>query len=367
MGFTTLVRRGTEYASNNIANGDQKLDVKASPWLIALFAVTLVAVLVAFWAVEYTYGAVVATLATIEDSTPAIYVRIDSDVNPNKGPDSNPESPETAGTPAKPITSSLRGTVRHLRNRAGPWSRFRGFSLFLVYGLGTGILSSMFSGVPANYFLIQFFVDIVVSGVLLAPLQLAWVHAVISEPSPKRWYQRIPSYKSWTKIVPAAVFEQTVVGAAFFLPLALAKGLGGWEVFNSSPDMPPAKAACHAFAVVAGPSLLAFLVAIPARAIFVRVAASMLPEEDEAIVPFDRTFGGKVAPAILGGSGKLGIVDAWKTFDRPAFVRYVKVIFKVFAIEVALIFAFTLVLVGEVYAIGGDAMHKMSGAMTRQG
>ena len=225
----------------------------------------------------------------------------------------------------------------------------------------------MFSTVPTNYFVVQFFVNIIVSGVLLAPLQMAWVHAVISEPSPKRWYQRIPSYKSWTKIVPAAVFEQTVAGAAFFLPLALTQGLGGWEAFNSSPDMPPAKAALHAFAIVAGPSLLAFFATIPARAIFVRVAASMLPEDDEAIVPFDRTFGGKVAPAILGGSGKLGIVDAWKTFDRPAFVRYVKVIFKVFAIETALAFAFILVLFGELYAIGGNAIHKMSGTMTRQG
>lgn len=52
MGFSTFVRRGTEYASNHIANGDQKFNVKAaSPWLIALFAVTLVAVSVAFWAV----------------------------------------------------------------------------------------------------------------------------------------------------------------------------------------------------------------------------------------------------------------------------------------------------------------------------
>src|SRR5699024_10500122 len=114
--------------------------------------------------------------------------------------------------------------------------RFRGFSLFLVSGLASGFLSSIFADVRGNYFLVQFFVQVVVSGVLLAPLQLAWVHAVISEPSPKRWYQRIPSYKTWTKIVPAAVFEHAATGAAFFLPMALAKGLGGWEVFNSAPD-----------------------------------------------------------------------------------------------------------------------------------
>lgn len=309
---------------------------------------------------------VVSTLAAIEDSTPAIYVRIDNDFNdPNKPVDS--AESEAAATPAKPITSSLRGTVRHLRARAGPWSRFRGFSLFLVSGLASGFLSSIFADVRGNYFLVQFFVQVVVSGVLLAPLQLAWVHAVISEPSPKRWYQRIPSYKTWTKIVPAAVFEHAATGAAFFLPMALAKGLGGWEVFNSAPDMPPVKTACHAFAVIAGPSLLGFLISIPARAIFIRVAASMLPEEDEAIVPFDRSFGGKVVPAILGGSGKLSIADAWRTFDRAARLRLVKVIAKVFAIEFALIFAFSFVFVGELVLLGGDAVHKMAGSMASQG
>lgn len=60
MAFSTLVRRGTEYASNHIANNhEQHINIKAaSPWLIALFAVTLVAVLVVFWAVSDEAGAV---------------------------------------------------------------------------------------------------------------------------------------------------------------------------------------------------------------------------------------------------------------------------------------------------------------------
>lgn len=311
---------------------------------------------------------VVSTLAAVEDSTPDIYVRIDSDFDPNKPADSaDPEpEPEAAPVRSKPITSTLRTTTKHLRARAGPWSRFRGFSLFLVYGLASGFLSSMFSSFPANYFLIQFAVQTVV-GVILAPLQLAWVHIVISEPSPKRFYQRIPGHKAWAKIAPVAAFEHAVTGAAFYLPMAIAKGLGGWEAFNSSPDMPPAKTACHALSVVTGPSLLGFLVSIPARAIFVRVAASMLPEEDEAIVPFDRSFGGKVAPAILGGSGKLGILDAWRTFDRAALTRFLKVIAKVFVIEFALIFGFALAFVAELYAIGGDTVHKMTGSIVQQG
>lgn len=306
---------------------------------------------------------VVSTLAAVEDSTPAIYVRIDNDLDPNKP--AGTHEPEAGAAPAKPITSSLRSTVKHLRARAGPWSRFRGFSLFLVYGLADGFLTSVFSNFPANYFLTQFVIQTIV-GVILAPLQLAWVHIVITEPSPKSFYHRIPGRKSWAKIAPVVVFEHAITGAAFFLPMAIVKAAGGWEAFNGSPDMPPVKAGCHAFGVVLGPSILAFLVSVPARAVFVRVAASMLPEEEESIVPFDRSFGGKVVPAILGGSGKLGILDAWRTFDRPALIRYLKVTAKVFMIEFALVFAFTLAFVGELYAIGGDSVHKMAGNMVQE-
>lgn len=300
------------------------------------------------------------TLAAVEDSTPPIYVRIDND-DPNKPVDA-PE-PETGRS--KPVTSSLRSTIAHLRTQAGPWSRFRGFSLFLVYGFATGVLSGLFSGIPMNYFVVQFIVSIAV-GVILSPIQLAWVQQIITEPSPKRFYQRIPSYKTWSRIAPVAAFEHAAVGAAFFLPMAVAQGAGGWETLNSSPDMPPAKAACHAMAVVVGPSILSFVVSMVTRAIFVRVAASMLPEEEEAIVPFDRSFGGKVAPAILGGSGRLSIVDAWKTFDRAARMRYFKVIAKVFVIEAVLVVGFAVAFVGEIYMIGGDAIHKMMEGMVDQ-
>jgi uncharacterized membrane protein (UPF0182 family) len=73
----------------------------------------------------------------------------------------------------------------------------------------------------------------------------------------------------------------------------------------------------------------------------------MLPEEDETIVPFDRSFGGKVSPAITGGSGKIGIVDAWTTFDWAARVRYAKVTGKALAIEVALCVLAFLVIGGQ--------------------
>lgn len=84
----------------------------------------------------------------------------------------------------------------------------------------------------------------------------------------------------------------------------------------------------------------------------------MLPEEDESIVPFDRSFGGKVVPAILGGSGRLSIADAWRTFDRAGRARYFKVIGKVLLMQFGLLVAFTLALLGQVLLIGVDSMQK---------
>lgn len=102
------------------------------------------------------------------------------------------------------------------------------------------------------------------------------------------------------------------------------------------------------------------LVVIPADVTLTRVQASMLPEEDESIVPFDRTFAGKVKPEILGGSGAVGMLDAWRTFDRSARMRLIKLYGKIFAIQIALTFMFVFVVIGELRLIMGDDLAKVA-------
>lgn len=286
----------------------------------------------------------IPTLAAVEDTNPDIYVRIASNADSTK-PDDDEDVEFATAAPPHPITSKLRTSVNHLRARAGFWSRFRGMGMFLAYSGLRGFLSSLVP-VSTKSFIGQFFVQSFLS-VALATWQMAWVHIVISEPSPKRFYQRIPSYKTWIKIAPAAALEDVLTSAAFFLPISLA-GSVGWLDIDPNDDTHPTVVFCRFMGATLIPAILAFLLTIPARVIFVRVAASMLPEEDETIVPFDRSFGGKVSPAITGGSGKIGIMDAWTTFDWAARVRLVKVIGKSFAIQVAFGFLAALVLVGQV-------------------
>lgn len=85
----------------------------------------------------------------------------------------------------------------------------------------------------------------------------------------------------------------------------------------------------------------------------VRVAASMLPEEDETIVEFDRSFQGRTTPEILGGQGKIGIKEAWKSYPRASRIRLLRLMAKVAAISAAVWLGFIMVLVAETHILLG--------------
>jgi hypothetical protein len=291
----------------------------------------------------------------VEDSNPEFYVRVEADPANKQPGDPAGQEMEVETAPLRPITSKLRTTVRHLRARAGRLSRFRGFSMFITCGVAESFLTSLLPFSSES--VVGKFVVKMITAVLLANLQVAWVHIVISEPSPKRFYKRIPSIRNMRKIVPAAAFEHLLTYGAYYATLFVIKQVHGLKEINfindgqeHSPD--GYRAAANILAIAGFASWLA---SIPARVIFIRVAASMLPEEDEAIVPFDRSFGGKVLPDIVGG-GVLSIKDAWKTFDRDGWKRYTMAICKAMALQVAVTILFSIIIVAEV--MGGAIAPK---------
>ncbi|KAJ5083049.1 hypothetical protein N7532_012092 [Penicillium argentinense] len=347
-----LVRRSAEFVAN--FQDKPAMKVEFAPWLICLLVALFLVFGLVLLAIDYTYAGVVATLAAIEDSNPDIYVRIDQH-DANKPYD--PNEPEAAGSPRpKPITSGLRSTTRHLRSRAGFWSRFRGLSIYLAYVLADAFLSLVFP-ISTNSFFGQLFVQFAIS-MLLATWHMAWVHIVISEPSPKRFYQRIPSYRKWIRIAPAVALQSALTYASFLLPMAVAQ-FAGWTDVTEDPNHPEQtinKSLLRFLAISTLPALLALAVSVPANVIFVRVAASMLPEEDETIVPFDRSFGGKVQPEIVGGSGKIGLMDAWTTFDWSARVRFVKIVIKTILIQVAVMFVGISLIMATAWGLSSKGM-----------
>ena len=265
----------------------------------------------------------------------------------------------------KPFTSSVHATIQRLRARAGFLSRFRGLSMFLAWKMLTAFLLTIIASISPNPLGLVF--AAIIAQTALATLHMAWVHIIISESSPKRWYKRIPSIRTWPKIAPAAALWATTNQVVSILPM-LACGSFGSLYRMQDPEYQPGRKDLYA---VGGQGMLGFtlmvvlfvLLQIPATVAFVRVAASMLPEEDETIVPFDRTFGGKTTPAIIGGQGKIGLVEAWRSFPWASRMRLLKLMVKIIFIFMASWIVVTVVLVAEAHLLFGDSLGDMMKTM----
>lgn len=330
----------------------------------------------------YTYAGIVTTLCMVEEPGTHQYVAVHT-----HEPDSNSPPPYTPPTQnktglvdtsglaskdveteflslrTKPITASLRGTIMHLRTYAGCWSRYRGLSAFLCMLIAQALIRSAISAIPGLRTCGGVAIATVLAQVVLARWHMTWIHIVISQPSQKRWYQRLPALKTWTKIAPAVALEAVVVQIVLRLPVLVSRTFGPMHMsgLTSEPD----ERHIHAHlcrTLIKGLVFLSLyvLLAIPAEVTLVRVAASMLPEEDEAIVPFDRTFGGKVVTTIAGGSGRIGMLDAWRTFGWPSRKRLLKLLVKVCAFILAVKLFFALVIVADAYLfLGGDKLKEI--------
>jgi hypothetical protein len=199
----------------------------------------------------------------------------------------------------------------------------------------------------------------IVAAVTCANLSLAWTNIVISEPSPKPWFKRLPTMKVWKKVaVPTAIFA-AAEQLSFFIPyyIALLSGAAGYSpgdimkyINGKRTGMAFSGLGLGLFGMV-----LSICLVVPANVVLTRVQASLLSDTEETIVPFDRSFGGKVVPEIVGGSGAIGMLDAWKSFDMQSRIRLIKAYVKVFALQFLVSFVFVVVVVLQFALLAGNA------------
>ncbi len=374
-----IARRGVEVAhatfSNNPKHGKQPALPQIQPWAASLVLFTIFAFCALFFAVQYCCGFVVGTLTMIESNQTDAYVAVDT-LPPADEDDSVPKpafsdalpEPEVLLVKNTPITSSIRRTFSHLRARYGYFSRFRGFSLFICLAIARLFIIQFvcFPKFMTNW--IGFCFASVVADLVLARWEITWIHVVISEPTMKNWWSRAPAMKEWVKIAPAVALWSVASQITKVMPLIVGMSFGAFKRIGD-PNYKPSRSDLDA---AAGQSFLVFILAIaftilvqlPATVIVVRVAASMLPEENETVVPFDRSFGGKVTPAIIGGQGKIGMVEAWKSFDWSSRIRLVKLMAKIYVIMIALWILVIVVMIGEAHLIiGSDNIKMIMGAI----
>jgi hypothetical protein len=346
-----LVRRGVD-AHRNVS---QITEYNMPVWGIAILIATFVLYTAIISTIEYTYGRVIATLLIIESPQAILFEPI-----ANNDPDSTIDQktePDLLLVKQRPITAGFRSTINHLKSKAGFKSRFRGLSCFIIYMLAVQHVAQFIGAI--NF--IPTGSAPVLAAVVCAQLAMCWTHIVISDPSPKPWYRRMPALRLWKKVAgPTAVLaiaEQLTVALPAYLLRAYS--LNQFDPAGVSKPVIATQAILRLLSVFAVGLSLAFLLVFPANFTLTRVQASLLADTEETIVPFDRSFGGKVVPEIVGGSGVVGSLDAWRTFDWNARVRLLKLYAKVMAIQVAVSIFFIFATIVEVYAITGGNLSKL--------
>ncbi|KAE8334967.1 hypothetical protein BDV24DRAFT_15428 [Aspergillus arachidicola] len=246
-----------------------------------------VVLMILSWLIQYPYTMLIGTLSMIE------------------GPPSQPSNT---------VTNSLRTTIYHLRTQVGNSFYLRGFALVLIHDIARDTILPGLLPVEGNSALKR---DIrsLISVALLANLQVLWVHIVITKPSRKFLFQQLPSLNCWLRVIPTALLEfilrRLAVQITLFIELYLIRTV---ELIDFDLDLNNSHAAGHVYALAAlPPRLVEFWLALPARVIFVRIAASMVPDDDELIIPLDPR---------LKSSAPVGMFDAWR---RDSWARACKI------------------------------------------
>ncbi|KAI0158815.1 ubiquitin carrier protein [Pestalotiopsis sp. NC0098] len=324
-------------------------------WAFGIALIDVLIFLPFLLVVGYTFNNVFPVIAMIEDPSPPAYepVSLNAETDSLAEDMAAPVADESArgGQDTRAISSSFRSLHRTIKGISGWKSYFRGLGCWAALTVSTMFVYGIVSALP----FIPAIVAAMISAIALVQLYCAWLHIVISNPSEKRFYQRLPPFrKAFQACALPTVIYFIALEMQSYIPKVLI-GLMGMTTYDpSNPTQVPQPSASDSwkgFIVFLVTIALTVFVTIPAHVVLTRTQASLLPEEDETIVPFDRSFQGKLEPAIIGGRGYVTIKDAWQTFSRASWIRLVKLYVKIFAATMAVYFGFALILIPEALLI----------------
>lgn len=261
--------------------------------------------------------------------------------------------------PAAATTSSLRATHRLLVARGGLAAYLRGFPCFLAQGLATSLLVALF------YALFYAFLGpystsaaTLVAALALVQLSTAWVHVVISPPSPRRFWHRLPPFgrtlaATWRPVLLFWLAAELACYPPFVLAGLLDVDLPSWASDGAlhSPDHLGVAFFAKWGAVIVSALLASVFLLIPAKVVLIRVQASLLPVGEDTVIPFDRSFGRRVEPAVVGGLGYSSVADAWASFTPAAWRRLLLLYVKLFFVGLAAMALVVVMLMPQVVLI----------------
>lgn len=372
--FADLARRGLTHP-HAVAYVKRAVSVKAEghgpvditddipAWGIVLLYVSFIVAAVGISLVSYMLNEVITTLCMVESPVAAITVSPTTHEPADKAEKEGllETGPTITLVNQKPITSSIRGTIKHLVAHAGRWARFRGYKIHVLHAALFSITSTFFTAalplVPGQAVLVA-----ALSGAILANIHAAWTHKVVSQPSDKKFLARLPGKAAWKTLALPAAIAAAMPYISVYLTCGVAMLMG---LHKLNPDTVREYDGAQATSLIIR-GIIVFIFAItctlflclPALVTLVRIEASILPEDEDTIVPFDRSFGGKVVSQMLGGTGKIGFLNAWRSFNWEARRRLIKLFTKVLFIITGLVFIVLHVLVAEIFVVMGPAVGK---------
>lgn len=267
----------------------------------------------------------------------------------------------------KPITACIRTATRHLHAVGGRHGNWRGlgasicinfFLWAMHYNLNT-VARLMDVGGPASVFVIN-----ILCAVLYSRMHATWTHIVISPPSSLRWWRRIPggNRPAQALALPAVAVvlaEYAMVG----LPTYMHAQFGPLPDYEKDTVISHAQLInemCRLVATVTLAASLFIAVWMPANVALTRVEASLLPADVDTIVSFDRSLDG-VVPAVDEPMKYMAwYAAAWRTFDRPARRRLLKLYVKMAMLTLALCIFFGVLLSAQVSVIGPEKLSALA-------
>ncbi|RMX71620.1 hypothetical protein D0869_15449, partial [Hortaea werneckii] len=253
-------------------------------------------------------------------------------------------------------------------------ARWRGLGASILYhalhGFVTNLLASFLGfGLLGNALCYIF------TSLALMRVHMIWTHSMIAHPTNKSLFARFVPRKQCRVLLLPTLVHPVAQQATFILPLAVAIAMGlGPDMMASKPhghpdsisdDASPHKQGCammlnllRLLAVPTTSLFVALAVLLPASVTLTRLEATLLPEDETTLVPFDREaiVSEEINPTVRGAS-------PWRSFDSAARLRLVKLYVKMVMAQLAVAFVGFHVVLAEMYLIGGERIGELAKAL----
>lgn len=237
--------------------------------------------------------------------------------------------------PKGTITWSVRATTRMLYRTLGWSAVVRGF----LYENGLCLILSTTRRLAARTHNGKVVILVgLLTRIAIAPLVTAFTHTVIATPTPgpgarRRFLSRLRAARqsyaaNWLPTIIAFGASHLLLYLTNKILYALRLNLYTPEELRHGPN--PVKYT-RALCVWIG---LMLLVADPVETALFRVNASLLPADEETLVHFDRTLGGRVEPGVVSSVGLARFIAALRTVTFSSWIRLYLLRLKMFFLVV---------------------------------